>query len=205
MSVIDRSLDRLTFLTDSARDALRRRLREVAGVSLIVLALLLAAALATWSAQDPSLSHATNAPIRNRLGIGGAIVSDLLMQLLGLASLALALAMAMAIFLIATGGFAVNAASTCARYRSAFSPCKEIRCVNRVRPPGSSSNRHSNDNAAPSKLISIVAARKGVTARINHRSGSCPGNRVSPHVPAANEPNNSNCAGGSSQLAMFVQ
>jgi S-DNA-T family DNA segregation ATPase FtsK/SpoIIIE len=94
MSVIDRSLDRLTFLTDSARDALRRRLREVAGVSLIVLALLLAAALATWSAQDPSLSHATNAPIRNRLGISGAVVSDLLMQLLGLASLALVLPIA---------------------------------------------------------------------------------------------------------------
>ena len=94
MSVINRSLDRLTFLTDSARDALRRRLREIAGVSLIVLALLLAAALATWSAQDPSLSHATNAPIRNRLGISGAIVSDLLMQLFGLASLALVLPIA---------------------------------------------------------------------------------------------------------------
>src|SRR5258707_1100882 len=91
MSAIDRSLDRLTFLTDSARDALRRRLREVVGVLLILLALLLAVALATWSVQDPSLSHATNAPIRNRLGFGGAIVSDLLMQLLGLASLAVVL------------------------------------------------------------------------------------------------------------------
>ena len=94
MSAIGRSLDRLTFLTDSARDALRLRLREVAGVSLIVLALLLAVALATWSVQDPSLSHATNAPVRNRLGFGGAIISDLLMQLLGLASLAVVLPIA---------------------------------------------------------------------------------------------------------------
>jgi S-DNA-T family DNA segregation ATPase FtsK/SpoIIIE len=94
MSTIDRSLDRLTFLTDSARDALRRRLRELAGIALIVLAVLLAVALATWSVQDPSLSHATNPPIRNRLGFGGAIVSDLLMQLLGIASLALVLPVA---------------------------------------------------------------------------------------------------------------
>src|SRR5436190_18877001 len=91
MSAIDRSLDRLTFLTDRARDALRKRLRELAGFFLILLALLLSVALATWSVQDPSLSHATNSAIRNRLGFGGAIVSDLLMQLLGVASLALVL------------------------------------------------------------------------------------------------------------------
>src|SRR5215468_2188218 len=92
MSVIDRGLDSLTFLTDQARDALRRRLRELAGVALLVLSMLLAAALATWSVQDPSLSHATNAPVRNLLGVTGATVSDLVMQLLGLGSLALGLA-----------------------------------------------------------------------------------------------------------------
>ena len=48
-----------------------------------------AVALATWSVQDPSLSHATNAPVRNLLGMPGAIVADLLMQLLGLAAIAL--------------------------------------------------------------------------------------------------------------------
>ena len=47
--------------------------------------MLLAAALATWSVQDPSLSHATNAPVRNLLGVPGAIVADLLMQLFGIA------------------------------------------------------------------------------------------------------------------------
>ena len=56
--------------------------------------MLLAVALATWSVQDPSLSHATNAPVRNLLGVPGAIVADLLMQLLGIAPLALVLPIA---------------------------------------------------------------------------------------------------------------
>src|SRR5215813_9432441 len=94
MPVTDRSLDSLTFLTDAAREALRRRLREFAGFALIVLALLLAIALATWSVQDPSLSHATNAAIRNWLGYGGAVVADLMMQIFGLASVALVLPIA---------------------------------------------------------------------------------------------------------------
>src|SRR5437588_5929083 len=94
MSVIDRGLDSLTFLTDRGREALRRRLRELAGAALIIIAMLIAAALATWSVQDPSLSHATNAPVRNLLGITGATVSDLMMQLLGVSSVALLLPVA---------------------------------------------------------------------------------------------------------------
>jgi S-DNA-T family DNA segregation ATPase FtsK/SpoIIIE len=94
MSAIDRTFDSLTFLSDGVRDALRRRVREAAGVGLIVIAMLLAVALASWSVQDPSLSHATNAPVRNLLGVGGAILSDLLMQLLGIASVALVLPVA---------------------------------------------------------------------------------------------------------------
>jgi S-DNA-T family DNA segregation ATPase FtsK/SpoIIIE len=43
---------------------------------------------------DPSLSHATNAPVRNVLGVSGAIVADLLIQLLGVAALALVLPIA---------------------------------------------------------------------------------------------------------------
>jgi S-DNA-T family DNA segregation ATPase FtsK/SpoIIIE len=91
MSVIDRSLDSLSFLPDAVRDALRRRLRELGGLALIALAVLLALALATWSVQDPSLSHATNSHARNTLGLPGAIVADLLMQLFGIAALALVL------------------------------------------------------------------------------------------------------------------
>ncbi|HYY59939.1 MAG TPA: DNA translocase FtsK 4TM domain-containing protein, partial [Burkholderiales bacterium] len=94
MAAIERSFDRLNFLPDSLRDALRRRLRELGGLALIVLAGLLALALATWSVQDPSLSHATNTPARNLFGLPGAIVADLLTQLLGVAALAFILPVA---------------------------------------------------------------------------------------------------------------
>ena len=63
---------------------MRRRLSELAGLALLTLGLLGAIALATWSVQDPSLSHATQKPIHNLLGFPGAIFSDLAMQLLGL-------------------------------------------------------------------------------------------------------------------------
>jgi DNA segregation ATPase FtsK/SpoIIIE, S-DNA-T family len=86
MAVSDRSVDALTFITDHFRDILRRRLSELAGLALLTLALIAAIALATWSVQDPSLSHATQKPIHNLLGYPGAIFSDLAMQLLGLAS-----------------------------------------------------------------------------------------------------------------------
>jgi S-DNA-T family DNA segregation ATPase FtsK/SpoIIIE len=87
MPAIDRSLDALAFVGEHFRDILRRRLSELAGLALITLALLGAIALATWSVQDPSLSHATQKPIRNLLGMPGAIFSDLAMQLLGLAAM----------------------------------------------------------------------------------------------------------------------
>ena len=85
MAVFERGLESLNFLPDAMRDALRRRLRELGGAALIVLAVVLALALATWSVQDPSLNHATNSPVRNLLGVPGAIVADLLMPLLALA------------------------------------------------------------------------------------------------------------------------
>src|SRR5690606_1293844 len=79
----------LTFVTDHFREIVRRRLSEVAGLALLTLALLGAIALATWSVQDPSLSHATQKPISNLLGLPGAIFADLAMQLLGLAAVLL--------------------------------------------------------------------------------------------------------------------
>jgi S-DNA-T family DNA segregation ATPase FtsK/SpoIIIE len=94
MSMIDRSLDGMAFLSGQLGGMLRRRLREVGGIALLSLAMMAALALATWSVQDPSLSHATDAPVRNLLGHPGAITADLLMQLLGLGSLALLLPIA---------------------------------------------------------------------------------------------------------------
>ena len=89
MRAADRSLDIIAFVSEHFRDIIRRRLSELAGLALISLALLGAIALATWSIQDPSLSHATQKPIHNLLGFPGAIFSDLAMQLLGLASILL--------------------------------------------------------------------------------------------------------------------
>jgi S-DNA-T family DNA segregation ATPase FtsK/SpoIIIE len=94
MPASDRAMQSLSFLPDALREILHRRLRELAGTGLIVLAMLIALALATWSVQDPSLSHATDAPVRNVLGFGGAIAADLLTQLLGLGSLAFVLPIA---------------------------------------------------------------------------------------------------------------
>ncbi|HWM47580.1 MAG TPA: DNA translocase FtsK 4TM domain-containing protein [Xanthobacteraceae bacterium] len=88
MATVYRNFD-MSFLPDEIAAALRRRLRETSGLVLIGSVAAVAAALATWSVNDPSLSHATSAPVRNILGTGGAIAADLLMQLLGLASIAL--------------------------------------------------------------------------------------------------------------------
>jgi S-DNA-T family DNA segregation ATPase FtsK/SpoIIIE len=94
MSMIDRSLDGMAFLSSHIGSVLRRRLREASGIVLISLAIVAALALATWSVRDPSLSHATNAPVHNLLGAPGAIAADLMMQLLGVGSLALLLPVA---------------------------------------------------------------------------------------------------------------
>jgi len=75
-------------LPDLLRAFLIRRARELLGLSLIALAAALAVALATWSVDDPSLNNATDVPVRNLLGWPGAILADLMMQLLGLGSVA---------------------------------------------------------------------------------------------------------------------
>jgi DNA segregation ATPase FtsK/SpoIIIE, S-DNA-T family len=94
MSMIDRSLDGMAALSGQLGGILQRRLRELGGVALISLTMMAALALATWSVQDPSLSHATDAPVHNLLGMPGAIAADLMMQLLGLGALALLLPIA---------------------------------------------------------------------------------------------------------------
>ncbi|HEY1747321.1 MAG TPA: DNA translocase FtsK [Xanthobacteraceae bacterium] len=81
----------MAFVSGQVGAVLRRRLREVGGIVLIAFAGMTALALATWSVDDPSLSHATDAHVHNLLGRPGAIAADLVMQLLGLGSLALIL------------------------------------------------------------------------------------------------------------------
>ena len=76
-------------LKDALRGFLRRRLAETSGFALFAVALAMALALATWSVEDPSLNHATDAPVRNLLGFPGAVAADLVMQLIGLGAVAL--------------------------------------------------------------------------------------------------------------------
>jgi S-DNA-T family DNA segregation ATPase FtsK/SpoIIIE len=94
MPAIERVIPLVGQLPASIRDALARRVRELAGLSLIALAGVAAAALMTWSVQDPSLSHATSRAIRNIVGYPGAIGADLLMQILGLGAIMLILPVA---------------------------------------------------------------------------------------------------------------
>src|SRR5258706_813380 len=94
MPAIERVLPLVGQLPASIREALARRLRELTGLSLIAWSGVAAAALMTWSVQDPSLSHATSRAIRNIVGYPGAIGADLLMQILGLGAIMLILPVA---------------------------------------------------------------------------------------------------------------
>src|SRR5262249_958467 len=94
MSMIERSLDGMAMLTSELGAMARRRVTELCGIVLISLVMMAALALASWSVADPSLSHATVAPVRNLMGWPGAVAADLMMQLLGLGALALILPVA---------------------------------------------------------------------------------------------------------------
>ncbi|MCJ8144548.1 DNA translocase FtsK 4TM domain-containing protein [Ancylobacter sp. A5.8] len=63
------------------------------GLALLGATALLLVALASWSAEDPSLSRSSAAQPANLLGLPGAAIADLLMQLLGVASLVVVLAL----------------------------------------------------------------------------------------------------------------
>src|SRR6201998_2351523 len=94
MPAIERVIPLVGQLPAAIRESLARRLRELAGLGLLALSGGVAAALMTWSVQDPSLSHATSRAIRNIAGYPGAIGADLLMQILGLGAIMLILPIA---------------------------------------------------------------------------------------------------------------
>ena len=75
-------------LSDTAREFMARRTAEFGGVCLLAATGALSVALASWSVADPSWTHAAEGPVRNLLGFPGAIAADMLMQLLGLAVVA---------------------------------------------------------------------------------------------------------------------
>ena len=76
-------------LPDSAREFARRRFQEFVGLAVMASTVALGLSLATWSISDPSLNHATDTPAHNLLGAKGAIVADLIMQLIGVSAIVL--------------------------------------------------------------------------------------------------------------------
>ncbi len=76
------------YLPATVREFPKRRAAEIAGLATLGGVIGFGLALLTWSVADPSLNHATNAPVHNLMGAPGAIVADIAMQLLGLACIA---------------------------------------------------------------------------------------------------------------------
>ena len=88
------SFTALDHIPEPLRIFIGRRFAELAGCVILMGLVALGLALATWSIQDPSLNHATSAPVHNLLRAPGAIVSDFVMQMFGLASLAMMMPLA---------------------------------------------------------------------------------------------------------------
>ncbi|TDR89175.1 DNA translocase FtsK [Enterovirga rhinocerotis] len=91
MHTLRRHESPLERLTDAILAFAKRRCVEGVGLMLFTASVALAVSLATWSVKDPSLNHATGAPVRNLLGSWGAIASDLLIQIFGLGAVVVAL------------------------------------------------------------------------------------------------------------------
>ncbi len=80
-------------LPTAVADFLKRRTAEFGGVALCLTSAAIVAALATYSATDPSLNNATDQPVRNLLGSIGATVADIGLQSLGIAAVLPAVAL----------------------------------------------------------------------------------------------------------------
>ncbi len=111
-------------------ESVSRGLRESAAIALAVLALVLLAALASYSPTDPSFSFTGDGHVHNRVGVVGAFVADLLLALFGRPSYLFPVMVAAASWLVfrnrnrterpsradlavRVGGFVVLLASSC--------------------------------------------------------------------------------------------
>ncbi len=86
------AVDQQRLLPLSVEDKLSSWIARCVGGALCLAGVAGWLSLVTWSVSDPSLTHTAFGPTRNLLGPGGAIVSDMMLQLLGLASVFLVLA-----------------------------------------------------------------------------------------------------------------
>src|SRR5499433_3636057 len=80
-----RADDPAPLLPASVRIRLQEGLWKALGFLALAACAVLGASLLSWSANDPSLMRATSGGASNLLGPPGAILSDMLMQMLGLA------------------------------------------------------------------------------------------------------------------------
>jgi DNA segregation ATPase FtsK/SpoIIIE, S-DNA-T family len=78
-----------SFLPDSVSAMLKKRLTELAGVSIAALAAALALSLMTFNPTDPSANTGTSGLTTNIVGLPGAWVADILMQTIGIAAYAI--------------------------------------------------------------------------------------------------------------------
>jgi len=83
--MVYRADDPAPLLPASLRSRLQRGLWQLLGFLLLAACAALSVSLLSWSATDPSLMRATSGGARNLLGPPGAVLSDMLMQMLGLA------------------------------------------------------------------------------------------------------------------------
>ncbi len=98
------ALDQQRFLPDVMEERLTAWFARCIGIALCVVGAAGWISLLTWSVGDPSLSHASYAPASNLLGAPGAVVSDLLLQFFGLASVFIVLAPAVWGYELIAGG-----------------------------------------------------------------------------------------------------
>jgi S-DNA-T family DNA segregation ATPase FtsK/SpoIIIE len=94
MATRRRTKERRRLLPGAVESGLRRIMLGSYGLVSVAIACAAWASLATWSVHDPSLNNATRAAPRNVLGGWGAVVADLTIQSLGLASIILFLPLA---------------------------------------------------------------------------------------------------------------
>ena len=77
---------RPALLPPAARDLLKRRFFEVAGLLLFSGSILIALALLSYQPSDWSWNTASDGAVQNLLGSFGAVLSDVILQAVGLAS-----------------------------------------------------------------------------------------------------------------------
>ncbi len=76
-------------MPEPAREFLARRLAELLGLLLLATVGAVSLALATWSIRDPSWNHAAGGSVHNLAGPAGAVLADLVMQMVGVAIVAI--------------------------------------------------------------------------------------------------------------------